>query len=87
MLSSLSKQSSQPLMMPSSRYPVAGLAQPGWRPSWNLLAHTAERLLSILGWAARRGIWTTDRARDALPRLQMANTRYEIMRIEARRRI
>jgi len=65
----------------------AGLSQPRLQLSWRPIVHSAERLFSIIGRAGRRAIHTLVGEGPTRPRLPRDNTRYEIMRIEARRRI
>jgi hypothetical protein len=62
-------------------------SQPHRSLFWKPLAHTAECLLATIGRTARREIQTDDLAWPAASRLPIGNIQYEIMRIEARRRI
>jgi hypothetical protein len=67
--------------------PRARLSQPRFQLSWRSIVHSAERLFSIIGRPARWAIRTLVGEGPTRPRLPTDNTRYEIMRIEARRRI
>jgi hypothetical protein len=67
--------------------PGARLSQPRLQLSWRPIVHSAERLFSIIGRPAKRAIHTLVGEGPTRPRLPTDNTRYEIMRIEARRRI
>ena len=73
--------------LPLSRHPAAMPSQPHRPLFWKLFAHTAERLLATIGRTARREMQTNELAWMVAPRVPMGNTQYEIMRIEARRRI
>ena len=71
----------------SSWRPAAGACLPLTQPSWKSLVHAAERLFSIVRRLVRRAMQTDDCTWLAAPTVPTGNARYEIMRIEARRRI
>jgi hypothetical protein len=54
---------------------------------WNWLVSSADRLLKAASQEGRRKVSADGFPSSALPRIPQRNTRYEIMRIEARRRI
>jgi hypothetical protein len=66
---------------------ATNLPRPRTQQSCKLLIQTAEWFLLIIGRLIRRGIQTNDGVCLAAPRSVTGNIQYEIMRIEARRRI
>jgi hypothetical protein len=73
--------------LPSSWHPADMPSQAHRQLFRKLLAHIAGRFLATIGRAVRREMQTDDLTWPAARRVPMGNTRYEIMRIEARRRI
>ena len=66
---------------------AANLSRPRAQCSLKLLIHTAECLLLIIGRLVRRAMQPSDYAWPPAPRSLTSNIQYEILRIEARRRI